>query len=252
MLNGGNPVVARWIKRLFLILVIIAGFIASPLAFPGPLFAYGVTDGKLSVYADKPIPEIQAKAFIRDVEQRLTKIPALQTDHPMKIYIANEKWRQRLLWLIVPYRAGGFVVTPVSNWHAFFSGADFLSDRLISRSGYRPEPPRTLGYYGAHELTHVVMSKKLGWVRFLLLPKWIREGMADYVAMPDESADKLFMKIGKKKADLPMMKTYGVYAPFRLLVAFFLENQHWSADRLMASDLSFDQARKIVFAALEQ
>ena len=240
----------KWIKRVVLAIVAIAGFVALPLAFPQPLFAYGLSDGNLSVHSDQAMPETEAKAFLRDVQQRLSKLPEINTDHPMQIYVVNSKWRQNWLWLAVPANAGGFTTAPVSGWHAFFAGADFKADQLVARSGYRTNPPRTLGYYGAHELTHVTMSKKLGWVRFQLMPQWIREGMADYVAMSDESARELFEKIGKRKADLPMMKAHGVYAPYRLLVAYFLNDAKWPVQKLMDSNMSFEDARKIVFARL--
>ena len=241
----------KWIKRIGLVIVMIAGFVALPLAFPQPLFAYGLSEGNLSVHSDQPMPQTEAQAFLRDVKKRLSRVPELNTNHPMQIYVTNSKWRQNWLWLAIPAKAGGFTAAPVSGWHAFFAGADFTANQLVARSGYRTNPPRTLGYYGAHELTHVTMSKKLGWVRFHLMPEWIREGIPDYVAMPDESASELYGKIGKRKADLAMMKTYGVYAPYRLLVAYFLNDARWPVQQLMATNMSFEEARKVVFAALE-
>ena len=84
------------------------------------------------------------------------------------------------------------------------------------------------------------------------MPVWVREGIADYVAMPPESAATLFSKIGERDADLAMMRAYGVYAPYRLLVTYFLEEAGWSIDQLLASDLTLEEAREIVFEELRQ
>ena len=149
----------------------------------------------------------------------------------MQIYIANSSWRRHWLWIVPPNMAGGFVAVPATRQHAFFSGADFEADELISPSGYRTQPPRTLAYYGAHELTHVATAQTLDLVSYYLMPEWIREGIADYVAMPGESTAALFSKIGDRKADLEMMKNHGVYAPYRLLVTYFLEEEEWTIDQ---------------------
>ena len=241
----------KWIKNSFAAILAIATFIALPLIFPAPLFAYGIVHQNLSVHAARPIPEREGKAFLAEVHRRLGRFPQLRGNQTMQIYIANKGWRQNWLWIIAR-KAGGFVAPPATRTHTYFSGADFQTNELIAPTGYRPKPPRTLAYYGTHELSHVTMAKKLGWVRFHLMPLWVREGLPDYIAMPPETAKALYRKIGQNDASLPMMKSYGVYAPYRLLVAYFLEHENWSLEKLMASDLSLSQARAIAFKSLDK
>ncbi len=83
------------------------------------------------------------------------------------------------------------------------------------------------------------------------MPKWIREGLPDYVAMPKQSAASLYNKIGQRDADLAMIKAHGAYPPYRLLVTYFLDQAHWTLDQLMASNLTLNQARAIAFKALD-
>jgi len=240
----------RWFKAGGLVLGLFSIVIIFPLCFPKALFAHSVVHNRLSVYSDRPIPEELGKVFLQQIEDRLNASPLQSDDKEMQVFVANNELLRKWLWLVVPSNAGGFVLKPLTRRHTFFSGADFEANTLIGPSGYRPAPPRDLAYYGAHELTHVATGEKVGWLRLHLMPRWVREGLADYVAMPLESAKSLYAKIGEQNADLDMMNEYGVYAPFRLLVTYFLEEQNWTVDQLLASNLSLREARSIAFQKL--
>ncbi len=240
-------------KRLKIAGVVVVAlllFIAFPLVFPAPLFAHSATLGSLSVFSDEALPKKEARLFLQQVGERLDQSPVSFPGQNMQIYVVNAKWRRNWLWLAIPKGAGGFVVAPFTRWHTFLSGADFKAGLLIGPTGYRPYAPRTLSYYGTHELTHTIMAKKLGWLSWQLMPEWIREGVPDYVALPQESAQTLYGKIGEHSADLDMMKAHGVYAPYRLLVSYFLDEKGWTIEKLMASNLTLLQARATVFKAL--
>lgn len=240
-------------KVLFGLFGFLVLFISAPLIYPKPLFPYAVSSEGLSVHSDMQLSQVQTEKFLKEVKAKLKDAPIHYKENPMQIYVANVSWHRTWLWLIHRgAQVGGFVVAPLTREHAFFSGADFESNELISPSGYRPHPPRTLVYYGVHELMHVVTIKNVGWYRFATMPVWVREGLADYVAMPTERADKLYAKIGQKKLDLSMMKAHGVYAPYRLLVIYFLEEEGWSIERLLESDLTLEEAQAIVFGDLEK
>ncbi len=240
------------LKIIGVVFTALVLFIAFPLVFPAPLFAHSVALGSLSVHSDQPLPEKQALLFLQQVQERLDQSPVRFPAQKMQIYVANTKWRRNWLWLAIPKGAGGFVAAPFTRWHTFLSGADFKEGLLIGPTGYRPYAPRTLVYYGAHELTHTTMSKKLGWLRWQLMPEWVKEGLPDYVALPHESTQTLYGKIGEHSADLAMMKAHGVYAPYRLLVSYFLEEKGWTIEKLMASNLTLSQARTIAFRALRE
>lgn len=242
--------VKRWGKRIGISTILILLFVAFPLVFPKPLFAYGVVDGSLSVYSDRPIPQDKALQLLQQVNEKLEKSPIPYTASPMQIYIVNTTWRWRWLWIVPNRVAGGFIAPPATRQHTFFSGADFETDELISPSGYRTQPPRTLSYFGAHELTHVMTNNSVGVIRYHQMPTWVVEGLADYVAMERESSAELYAKIGEQDADLAMMQAYGVYAPYRLLVTYFLDDSGWTIEQLLATDLSLEEARTIVFTEL--
>jgi len=241
----------RWLKRLLLTAIALAAFVAAPLVMPAPLFAYGLKHGNLSVHSDRPIHHDQAKEILAKVQTHLNRLPGLLDNKPMQIYSTHAKWRHDWIWVLPANWAAGFVAVPFTRRHAFIAGADFSTNELIKPEGNRPFPPRTLVYYSTHELTHVATYQKVGWFRFVAMPEWVREGVADYVAMPPEKAEILYQKIGRQKSNSAITTAHGYYAPYRLLVAYFLENKNWTIEQLMASDLTFQQARSIVFKELD-
>lgn len=230
--------------------ILVGIFILAPLLYPDPLFPYRLEVEGFGIQSDQPIPIDGATQFLKEVDARMSRSPLSMQMPPMTVYVPNAAWLRNWLWLIVPGNAGGFVVVPITRQHTFFSGADFLTNELIAPSGYRIQPPRTLAYYGAHEFTHIATFNTLGLVDYYLLPAWVREGLADYVAMPRERASSLYARIGQNDADIEMMKAYGVYAPFRLLVTWLLEEEGWSVDQLLTTRLSLEEARARVFSSL--
>ncbi|MEM7364950.1 MAG: hypothetical protein AAF525_13080, partial [Pseudomonadota bacterium] len=233
--------------------VVLMTMAALPLVWPAPLFAYSVTVGNLTVASDQPIPDAAGRAFLEDVAARLDESPLTAERPHMHIYIANTQWRRHWLWIpVMGQPVGGFVTLPLSRNHTFLSGADFSTGELIAPSGFRPPKPRDLVYYGAHELTHVMTGEQMGDIASHFAPEWVREGLADYVALPRQSAQSLFDAIGTRDADLPMMHAHGVYAPYRLVVIWLLEDEDWSIDELLATDLEFEAVQMQMARALDQ
>ena len=243
----------RWIKRIGVGLTLLAAIVALPVTWPEPLFAYTITVGHLTVASDQPIPEAQGRSLLRAVAERLDASPLNAKQPHMHIYIANTRWRRHWLWIpVLGQPVGGYVTLPLSRNHAFLSGADFDTGELIAPSGFRPPQPRDLVYYSAHELTHVMTGEQVGDIASHFVKAWVREGLADYVALPRQSAQSLFDAIGTRDADLPMMHTHGVYAPYRLVVTWLLEDKGWSIDELLTTDLDFEVVRTQMAAALTE
>ena len=92
---------------------------------------------------------------------------------------------------------------------------------------------RTLDYFAAHEIIHQLTGQALGPISYFQLPQWVREGYADYVGKGDafryDEAKRAFL------AGAPEMdwNKSGLYRRFHLLVAYMLDHQHWSVERLL-------------------
>lgn len=210
------------------------------MAWPDPLFAYTAGAGRITIASDQPIPSEGGGRLIAQCEQLLERSPLQAESRQYRLYVANADWRHRLFFLTVP-AAGGVVYFPLGR-HAFLSGADFEAGRLV-KSGRRIDPPRTLAYYCAHELTHTAIGDRIGLAGLLWLPDWVGEGLPDYVAIGERgSFERLDAALGDRPVDIDMMRAYGAYPHYRLLVTYFIEKRGWSAEQLLQTRLSYVEA----------
>jgi hypothetical protein len=214
--------------------------LAALITWPRPLFAFSLGAGKIVVSSDRPIPSAGGERFLRDCEKLLDRSPLKATRPQYRLYVTNEDWRQRLLF--IPHReAWGYAWTD----HAFLSGADFERGRVV-HWGYVGTPPRTLAYLCAHELTHIVAWEHTGLDR-VHVPTWVWEGLADYVGIEHrETFEELRDALGDRPVDIPMRAKYGSYPRYRLLVTYFIETKGWSVDRLLQTRLTEGAAAEIV------
>ena len=223
------------------VLLIFAGLIA----WPAPLFAYALGTGKIVVRSDQPIPSAGGEQFIRDCERLLARSPLKAESDRYHVYVTNAAWRHHLYSLPAP-EAGGVAYFYGFGGSAFLSGANFETGRLI-KWGYVTTPPRTLAYFCAHELTHIVVGEHLGVIQSERQPKWVHEGFPDYVGIEHrQTFEALRDALGDRPVDIPMMQAYGAYPQFRLLVTFFLEKKGWSVGELLRTKLTFEQAMAVM------
>jgi hypothetical protein len=241
----------RALKRVLLwtgaALAAVALITVDLVVWPAPLFAYTAGSGKIVVASDQPIPAAGGERFPRDCERLLARSPLRAESSQYHIFVTNETWRHRLFFLPAP-DAGGLTYFYGLDGHAFLSGADFETGRLV-KWGYVTPPPRTLAYFCAHELTHIVVGEHLGVIGSESQPQWVHEGFPDYVAIESrQSFEELWDALGERPVDVPMMQKYGAYPRYRLLVTYFIEKKGWSVDDLLRTRLTFDEAMAMMRA----
>ncbi len=226
----------------------VGAAVVGLLAHPQPLYAFSFEEGRLSLHSDRPFDVQNAKLVLADVERRLDTAPATIRDgqSTFRIFISNDEWRRRLLFLW-NYGAGGVNYYPLGT-NVFLRAANVDRDRLRRTDGADVPPPRTLAYYAAHEIAHSFIGHHTGAVANWRLPRWIREGLADYVAFAgDVDIEALTAQLRAGDTDLDPQAS-GLYARYRLLVAYFLQRQGWSVDRLLASGMSEEEALRRLLA----
>lgn len=250
-MREGAGSIRRAVKRLILCMVgcvaaIVLAF-GGLIVWPTPLFAFSLTAGRITVSSDRPIPTAPGERVLRDCERLLERSPLLAKSPRYQLFVTNEDWRHRLYFIPSP-EAGGISYYYGFGGHAFLSGADFDTGRLVTW-GYAATSPRTLAYYCAHELTHVVTGEHVGLIALLRMPEWLREGLADYVAIENrQSFKQLRDALGDRPVDVAMMHAYGAYPRYRLLVTYFLEKKRWPVDQLLQTQLSTDEALALMDA----
>jgi len=157
--------------------------------------------------------------------------PLYSAKESQTVFVCNARWRQ-LLFFNYKYGVGGVNQYPFTS-KVFLRGAVIEENRLIAPSGNQVAGDRTLDYYVAHEITHTLTVQAVGSYRYHKLPQWVREGYADYVgkgsAFNYEEAHRAFLTNDPK---MDWQKS-GLYLRFHLMVAYLLDRQHWTVQRLL-------------------
>jgi hypothetical protein len=214
---------------------------ATLIIWPSPVFAYSAGTGKVIVASDEPIAAAGGERFLRQCEALLERSPLRARSPHYRVYVTNTSWRHHFFFLPHP-NASGLAYSVRRGGNAFLAGADFDRGRLI-KWGYVTTPPRTLAYFCAHEVTHIVVNEHLGVISAERQPTWVHEGFPDYVAIEQrQSFDELRRALGGRPVDVQMMQQFGSYPRYRLLVTYFLEQRRWPVDQLLATRLSLEEA----------
>jgi hypothetical protein len=212
-------------------LVAIATAYLTLLVAPDPLFAYEERGRFIEVHSDEALPP-EARDVIAIAEARVERSPLFDASREHHVYVCNTRWRWSLFsrW---DSGAGAIAMAPIGR-SVFTREARFERDRLVSASGREPDPPRTLAYYLAHEVTHTMTADRLGSAYFEL-PVWVREGYADYVGRGetfDYDETRARWLAGDRELD---PEASGFYLRYVLLVAHLLDREGWSVERLLAA-----------------
>lgn len=221
----------RWLPALLVgfVVLVVATFASAPL-----VFTYHVTEGRLTLYSDRPFDAAKGAAILRDVEARLAASPI--DDHkPHSIYVCNADWR-RTLFFNRASGAAGVNYYPLTN-NVFIRRSDIDADRVFGASGKIADPPRTFTYYAAHEITHSFTAERIGASRLwnAALPQWVREGYADYVGLQGRiDVDTLYRRWREGDPEQDWAHS-GRYTHFHLMVAYLLTRKHWSIEQLLAA-----------------
>jgi hypothetical protein len=240
----------RWALALGLAALCLPAAGAGLLVFPQPLFPYSVTFQDLELHADRPFAKADGERLLADIRERIGRSALDRRQGVHRIFIAQTSWRERLTFLW-SYGAGGLNYYPLTR-NVFLRRSDIARGLLISPLGTPVPPPRTLAYFGAHEIAHSLTGERVGPLGYARMPIWIREGLADAIALPGRGDYEALVRAYRAgERDLDPARS-GLYTRYRLLVTFFLEREGWSIDRLLASPMSLEEAETVFARSLAQ
>lgn len=186
----------------------VAGY-ALLLIFPQPLFAHSRAYHRLKAYSDQPLPP-ETEQLLERVEKRLARSPLFAPDRDYSVFLCQSRWRFAL-FANLNWRVGG-VLPPIGR-NVFLRPCRIKEDRLLSPSGTEVGGDRTLTYFVAHELTHTLTADALGRLDYFLLPVWVREGYADFIAKEafDLERARADRDAGDRRMDPKLSGLYDLY-----------------------------------------
>jgi hypothetical protein len=149
------------------------------LSFPQVLFAYEVSHGNIKVYSRQPIDR-NIHAILDLVEGKLAASGVNDPAVEPRIFIVDSYALYAALGLYVGANsfAKGYSALPATN--IFVNRSDLARDVVFRDAAVNNE--RRLSGVIAHEITHFLVRKKLGYLKNLTLPAWKQEGYSEYVA----------------------------------------------------------------------
>lgn len=149
------------------------------LCFPQVLFAHEVTYKNFTVYSRQPLDQ-NVYAMLDKVEARLATSEVNNTQVRPKIFLTNSQRLYSALSLYMDANSfgKGFGLLPTNN--VFINEADVARDLVFRKAPAFNQ--RSLSEVVAHEVTHLLVREKFGYVKNVTMPAWKREGYAEYVS----------------------------------------------------------------------
>jgi hypothetical protein len=219
----------RVVTRLGLTIVAVSSIYLLLLIYPQPLFAYELAQGDIVLHARRPIPTAMRETLAL-AQRRLERSPLYDPRQPLHVFICEPQW-SFALFARMNRRVGG-VADGFVGRHVFLRESDMEHDRLIGPAGQPVAADRPLSYFIAHELTHILLTRRLGRAGYASLPRWVDDGYADYVAR-DIDFDEALRGLKDNTRELDPLRS-GLYTRYHLMVAYLLEQRGLPLPALLA------------------
>lgn len=224
-------------------LLIVAAFVFL-LVYPQVLFAHEVRYKNFTVYSRQPLDQ-SIYTVLDKVEAQLSASPINDVNVEPKIFLTNSQKLYSLLSLYIGWNSfgRGYPLLPTKN--VFINEADVSRDLVFRKAATGSQ--RSLSGVISHEITHLHIRNKFGYLRNFTMPSWKKEGYCEYVAggstLDYESGVKLW------KAN-PNDGTGYQYFKYYLTVKYLLETDKVTVEDLFNRDIDQTQVEGKVFRTL--
>lgn len=205
----------------------LAGLLVIPLYIPAALaFPHYREFGNTVVYATQPIPDAMSEHIAR-ADTLLAESPINDPSINRTLVLTNGDWRWKIMaigtWDAIALRR------QFSNL-LIFNKVDMSADRASNPAELGGV--RTLSGTIAHETTHILITRRIGEWRAARLPRWKREGYADFVAQETSLGRNDEALIRARHPNAPVLQYY----EGRRRVAVELQRNGNSVDKLLGLD----------------
>ena len=215
------------------------------LSFPQALFAFETSHNSFRVYSREPLdPNIHA--VLDSVEAKLSASGIDDAGLEPRIFLCNSHGLYAFLSLYVGSTsfAKGYLALPGDN--VFVNRSDAPHDLVFRAARLKDE--RSLSGVIAHEVTHLLVRKKLGYLKNLMLPAWKQEGYSEYVAggtlLTAEDG------VGRWKAN-PTDDSGYKYFKYYMLVKYLIDIKKLNVEEIFTRDFDVPSLEREVLRSLQ-
>lgn len=201
------------------------------LIFPQVLFAHEVSYKNFTVYSREPLDQ-NVHALLDKVEQRVATSPLNTTDLKPKIFLTNSHTLYSGLSLNIGGNSFGkaFPLLPTTN--VFINKTDVGQDLVFRKAPANNQ--RSLSGVVSHEITHLLIRNRFGYLRNFTMPAWKKEGYSEYIAGESTLDYETGVRLWKAN---PQNDTGYQYFKYYMLVKYLLETEKLTVDELFNRDI---------------
>lgn len=220
------------LRKIILIIIVLVAIYILTLCFPEPFFKNKIVVGNFIVYSNQEIP-IEINEIIKTAKTRIEKSEIYNKNLKAKLFITNNDWRWRY-FTNIHYKVGALAYVGIDN--IFFRKVDIKTNRLYGNSGKVAAGDRTLDYFIAHEITHLLEFKSRPWYKYSIKENWIQEGYCEYIGHDSQNYEtslKYYLKVpentGAKR-----------YTRLRTMVVYLLEKEKINIGNIWGKTNDYD------------
>jgi hypothetical protein len=193
--------------------------------WPDPLFPNRVSAAGMTIYSRARLPPEAAECAAR-AAALIARSELAVPGRNERVFVCDSPW---LFHLFNPVTSGFAYSVPVSG-NCFVGHVDFEKD-LVRHRG--PDfNTRKLSAVIAHEATHGLIRRRVGWLRGLTVPDWVAEGYCDHVAQESSFPEDEGLRLLAEGPSDPSIAFR--YFTYRQMVRYLIEERGLSFEEVLA------------------
>ena len=214
------------------------------LCFPQVIYSHEISYKNMTI-ASRGTVDNSIRAVLDKVEVKLAASPLNNPEVRPRIVLTGNSRHYAMLSLYIGGNSFGKGFAMLPNQNVFINRADSQTD-LVFRNA-KENNQRSLSGVVAHEITHLLIRKRYGYWRNLMMPAWKKEGYAEYVSGGSTLTHEAGVKLWKAK---PKDETGYQYFKYMMLVKYLLETEKLSVDDLFNRDFDVNALEEKVLRSL--
>jgi hypothetical protein len=224
----------------YLVTAAFAAYLVT-LCFPQYLFAHEVAYKSFKVYSREPLDQ-RITRVLDDAEARLSKSTLYDRETSPRVFLTNSH--------------GMYAFLSNKAYKSFANSVPLINNILINKSDIgddlvflnRPEHDRrSLSGVIAHEVTHLLIRRRIGTLHASLLPAWKNEGYCEYIAGDSTITYEEGVRLWREDPHVDVKYRYFKY---HMMVKYLLETEGLSIEDVFSRDFNMEQLQEKVFRSL--